>query len=482
MGGQKALSLLVISLLACHDPSGPGRPKGADSRGDTGIPDSGGCVAPPGDVSLDAWGGDMRVSLDATGFFRTDVLCDRWWFITPDGHPTWSLGINTLGPYSSEGQETGRNYYAETVAAVYGSDEAWAEANIPRVRGWGFNTAGSWSADTLLMGGMAVTPILYVSGGDWLTGDVADWWDPAWEADVAAIVAAQVAPYVGNPGVLGWFLDNEMRWGPDWRGAETLLQLYLGLDASAPGKAAAVDYLIASLGSLDAVNATLGTAAQSRDELLGLTTWDTLGGAGGHDDLISGFVSLAAERYFSVVVPAVRAVDPDHLILGNREVSVMTPLEVYAAADPYLDVFGINTYTYMDGLADAALILSGGVDPADGFAALHDAIDKPILISEFGFRAADSGLPNSWPPVYPTYDTQAERAAAYTDYAGFYQDVPWVVGWHWFAWVDQPAEGRFDGEDNNWGIITDQDVPYAELVAAMTTMNAQQAERVQLSR
>jgi agarase len=39
------------------------------------------------------------------------------------------------------------------------------------------------------------------------------------------------------------------------------------------------------------------------------------------------------------------------------------------------------------------------------------------------------------------------------------------VGWHWFEWVDQPAEGRFDGENN--GLVSEQDVPYLELTSAM---------------
>ena len=38
---------------------------------------------------------------------------------------------------------------------------------------------------------------------------------------------------------------------------------------------------------------------------------------------------------------------------------------------------------------------------------------KPILVTEWGYRADDAGLPNSWPPVYPTLADQDERADAY---------------------------------------------------------------------
>ena len=49
--------------------------------------------------------------------------------------------------------------------------------------------------------------------------------------------------------------------------------------------------------------------------------------------------------------------------------------------------------------------------------------------------------------------------------------MPWIVGYHWFEWVDQPPDGRFDGEDNNWGLVNVHDVPYAEVVDRMSQVN-----------
>ena len=48
---------------------------------------------------------------------------------------------------------------------------------------------------------------------------------------------------------------------------------------------------------------------------------------------------------------------------------------------------------------------------------------------------------------------------------------PRVVGVHWFEHADQPAEGRFDGENSNYGTVTIDDRVYAELTAAMTRVN-----------
>jgi hypothetical protein len=47
-----------------------------------------------------------------------------------------------------------------------------------------------------------------------------------------------------------------------------------------------------------------------------------------------------------------------------------------------------------------------------------------------------------------------------------------VVGYRWFEHADQPAEGRFDGGNSNFGTVTIQDEVYEELTETMTRINA----------
>ena len=49
---------------------------------------------------------------------------------------------------------------------------------------------------------------------------------------------------------------------------------------------------------------------------------------------------------------------------------------------------------------------------------------------------------------------------------------PAVVGYHWFEHADQPAEGRFDGENSNFGTVTIDDEVYTALTETMTKVNA----------
>ena len=98
--------------------------------------------------------------------------------------------------------------------------------------------------------------------------------------------------------------------------------------------------------------------------------------------------------------------------------------------------------------------------------------DLPRLIGEFSFRGADSGLPNT-SGGGPLVATQADRAENFSRYVGKALRHPLIVGYHWFEHADQPAEGRFDGEDSNFGTVTIQDDVYTTLTDAMTAMNAE---------
>jgi len=440
------------------------------------------CTAPEGEITFDAHGGDERVQLEATGFFRAEKVCERWWLVTPEGHPFYSQGVNNITPYGDTGLETGVANYAETVADEYESLDAWADTAVERLAAWSLNTAGCWSNADLMFPRMPYAYSLGLASDDWVEGTVADYFDPDWIAEVEANAAA-AADRATDPDLIGYFIDNEIRWGPDWRGFDTLLQLYLELPAGAAGKDVAVQLLLDELGDVDGINDLLGTAFADEDALREATEgWDALD----HDcggiaaDLTTAFLTLAADQYFAVATHAIRAHDADHMILGNREVSVTTRLEVYQAAEPYLDAFSINNYVFFDVVSEGAIELSGSLDPADGFAALHGYVDMPILITEFGFRADDSGLPNSWPPQYPTLDTQEDRADAFEEYAVEHQAVPWIVGYHWFEWVDQPPDGRFDGEDNNWGLVSEQDEVYEAVTGRMAEVNPRVWEHLQV--
>ncbi len=97
---------------------------------------------------------------------------------------------------------------------------------------------------------------------------------------------------------------------------------------------------------------------------------------------------------------------------------------------------------------------------------------RPSLIGEFSFRGANSGLPNT-NGAGPLVANQTERAAAFRRYVTAALQQPNVVGYHWFEHADQPAEGRFDGENSNFGTVTIEDRVYEEVTQTMTSLNSE---------
>jgi hypothetical protein len=95
---------------------------------------------------------------------------------------------------------------------------------------------------------------------------------------------------------------------------------------------------------------------------------------------------------------------------------------------------------------------------------------RPCLIGEFSFRGADSGLPNT-NGAGPLVASQADRATSFRHYINAAMRKPAIVGFHWFEHADQPAEGRFDGENSNFGIVSIEDGLYEELAEAMNSVN-----------
>jgi agarase len=412
-------------------------------------------------------------SWDATGFFRVDKACAGPVLVDPEGKRFLSVGVNDVR-FNGDYTPSGKNPYLDAVKAKYGTPEAWAAAEKTRLMGWGFNTIGSWSDVDLFKSDTAFTRTLDLSGADWRTGQTPDYFAETWAAAVA-MRADVVSTYASERFLLGWFIDNELHWGPDWRKDSELFEEYLAMPASAPGRATLQAMFVERHPTIADFNDAWGTSFAS---------FDALGQASSlpHPDRQSAamradrdaFLEKVADRYFSVTVGAIRARDANHLVLGTRAVGVVTPKKVLEVAGRYLDVVSVNSYEYD---LDPALVwppAQFGFLPIDkdGFLRAHfEASGRPILVSEFGFRARDSGLPNSWPPVYPVLGTQQERADRFAAYVQRCKDAPWVVGYHWYKFQDQPPEGRFDGENNNWGLVGLDDSDWSVLVQRATEVN-----------
>jgi hypothetical protein len=373
-------------------------------------------------ADYDTYGGWTKLHGAKTGYFHTEQIDGRWWLVTPEGNVFFSKGVDNVN-YARE---------ADSAPKAPSDTTGWAKMAAGQLHRWGFNTAGAWSAAELYTSGIAYTPIVdmaaAVARDVWLKGLVVDYFGPEFRKAAGRAAASVCAPHARDPWLLGYFTDNELRWGSDWRGKESLIEAYLKMPPSSPGYARAVALL-----------------KERGHDPATLTDEDK-----------SAFLELAAAEYARVARDAIRRQDPNHLILGCRFAGYAGDA-VMRGVGSYFDVISFHSYR-----PNA---------PVDRLEVIHQLTGKPTMVTEFSFKAMDSGLPNTKGAAKPVA-TQEDRAKGFAAYVETLAALPSCVGFHWFEYRDEPAEGRrLDGENSNYGVVKIDFTPWDVLTKRMTEIN-----------
>lgn len=430
----------------------------------------------PDDYS--AWGGlsdqESNHDFDATGYFGVAKEGNRWWFVTPDGQPFWSTGLNTVRfnvdalyegiedthtlDFQNEVKEdhgdghhdrTGTvNYLRHNFEQVFEDDprEAWREATIGHLKQFGFNTFGFRSDQELAS--RAEFPYTRQLGFsfdsiDHIHRDFPDVYDDAFETE-AKKQAEQLESTVDDPALLGYFLNNEPEW---WMGIATNEPLAAGMlyDAKAcASREEFAEFLSERHGSVRAASNVWGIEF-TRSDIVS-HSWTKEFPDEAREDL-EAFSGKLLERYFRTLSAACRAVDPNHLNLGSRVIS--PPPEWAFEGISHFDVLTINSYT--------------NNVPVEAFGRMSEAIDLPVLIGEFGFGALDAGLPA--PGLVEVRD-QLARGNQFREFLETAAVQPWCVGAHFFRMYDQSMVAGQPGENYNIGFLDVCNRPYGPVSEA----------------
>jgi hypothetical protein len=205
--------------------------------------------------------------------------------------------------------------------------------------------------------------------------------------------------------------------------------------------------------TVEGLNQKWGVALHSFDEVMELPPLSPQG-----QELISlesDFLRRVADRYFAVCAGAIRRHDPNHAILGCRY-NANAAREVAESMGDHVDVISFNNYDYLP--------------PEDKLSGLNQLSGKPLMITEFSFKAKDAGLRNVG--AGEAVETQQDRADRYAEYVTALMSLPYMIGFHWFQYADQPAAGRKDGECSNYGLVDGSDRPWDILTDRMREVNA----------
>ena len=399
-------------------------------------------------------------------YVRVEQIDGKFWFVRGD-EKFLALGVNVVDPVDATPKPDGK-YYKVLSEKYKGDVAAWARDAETRLRSWNFNTVSGWSHDYLYENSTLYhTRVLNL--GPWGSRDsrLIAVLSINYAAEVDRTAQKEVTPHASNVYLVGYFANNELPWygerGWPTTADRSMLSRYMHLPPQAPGKVKLVEFLAAYY--------TNDIAALKKE-------WDV--NAASFDDLtkqrkitpriresaqaVVAWSGVVADEYFRLCSEAIHRYDPNHLFLGVR-FSNRAQLPVMAACGRYCDVISMNIYR-RTGVFDEAMC--GAVAALTG---------KPIMITEFSWRAMEnsSDCKNS-AGADVTVQTQQDRADGFRKYATTALAQPYLVGYDWFQYHDQPTSGRFDGEDCNYGLVDIHDQPYTTLLAVITEINGRAAE------
>lgn len=426
---------------------------------------------------------------DATGFFRVEPRDGKWWAFDPLGRGFIPLGIDHVRYSGSWCEALGYAPHGRKNDAKFANREEWEQQTLDRLTSWGFNLLAASFDTPLRHRGLAHTAGLNVGSHMASLGDEFDItpnerrpcsafpnvFHPDFEAFCRFRARTICAPQAGNPWLFGYFLDNELAW---WgRGATDtgLFDATMGKVAAHTAKLGLVDVLKRHFGNdLAALNRAFAIDLASFDavlELEALSTATDAARAAKH-----AFLTECAERYFGILTRAIREADPNHMILGARFAGGHLDPIVWETAGKYSDILSFNFYGSVD-LDRRVALAEGRIETApplgERFAEFHAmGGGRPMMVTEWSFPALDSGLPCT-KGAGQRFRTQAERSEASDIYARTMLALPFLIGYNYFMWVDQPALGISTPfpENSNYGITNEDGVPYPGLVRVLSAIN-----------
>jgi agarase len=349
--------------------------------------------------------------------------------------------------------------YGETTPESY--VKKWQDVTLDRMKDWGFTSFGNW-VDPAFYPNQQVP---YFANG-WIIGDyktlsghvnhwapMPDFFDPVFAERAKATIDVIAKDVKGSPWCVGVFIDNEKSWGER---EGTVFERYgVILDAlsknanESPAKSAFFRHLKNKYVDMNKLNAAWNTDVENWNTFAQGVTFESFTDAQTAD--LSQMLEMLGEQYFKVVHGTLEKVLPNHLYMGARMANWGMPDEIIKASVTYSDVLSFNIY-------------EEGVQ-AKQWAFLEE-VDLPVVIGEFHIGTTQgSGM--FQPGIVHASDLK-DRARMYKNYMNSVLEKPYMVGAHWFQYVDEPVTGRaFDGENANIGFVTGTDIPYPELIDAV---------------
>ncbi|MFZ5830731.1 MAG: hypothetical protein ACOY3P_11620 [Planctomycetota bacterium] len=261
-------------------------------------------------LERDKYGGVLSLKGETTGWFHVEKIGDRWYFVTPQGHAFFSLGVT----HSVECVRLDELNLFET---RYGkSEEKLAEFFLAKFKEWGYNSSGYGPLAAMESRIPYVATIWTEGPRSFSAGEKSrssDLFDPEVQQRLRRRVAEATVGHVDNSYCLGYVFIDLPVWHPRPMRGESYVDFIRGLDPAAPGRKAYEEFI--------AMRRAAGSEAS--DE---------------------AFLNQVADVYYRCVVGELRKRDPHHLVLGDRLMALpeRTPDSILVTAARCVDVISFQ--------------------------------------------------------------------------------------------------------------------------------------------
>ena len=441
--------------------------------------------------SKDEYGGlkgsKEQFSLKATGYFHVEQLENgNWTIVNPIGNMFFSLGVNSTGavgdtytkvsgresiyewlpPFSANdpfytaymnGNNENYSYYVSNLIKKFGKpfdQDEYTKQSVDRVKRWGFNSGGGWThAAAYLKNDFPMFVFLPMpKNTQCTTVKVYDVFMDGWEQAVDKAIRQFLLDRVDNTALMGYYIDNELQY--ERMGAT--------IPASKASEVATKGKLVDILKEKYEDDISEFNTAWSAKYISFDDVYDDTSLSLRTDEAIKDFdefLELYFDTFYSTVARIVKKYDPNHMLVGDRLASNTPHLNLVnvKSAGKYMDLITYNYYTY-----------SVNTKTLDE---LYEAAQKPFILTEFHYGEPTRGLVSG---VRLLKDPK-EKGLGYRNYVEQVAKTGYVVGAHWFQYVDQSATGRYyqgyNGEAYAIGLIDVADQPYMDVVTSMKATN-----------
>jgi hypothetical protein len=435
---------------------------------------------------------------EATGYVQVKQIDGVWWFIGPDGDKFVSLGVNHiephlwLAPYNKEAtlKRYGRDMVTD--AGIFNPQGKavgrWIDRQIEICGDLHFNTFGKHTHPT-------IDPTLYNDRMYYIasleTAPLAGWQErngngprpDVFSADFEIFLdrrARQVcAEHKGSRSLLGYLYTDVPSWimgkrDQNERDEHTMIYPWINailpLGESSPGKQRWIEHLRERYECPEAAAEVWGlsispTYGTSWEKMARLQTWFKPADADRAKEDMIAFMYVISDQWYRMHHEAIRKYDPNHLILGDKNMIMWHYEWMIPAMKEYVDVVTIQAYGRWE--QDEKLVER-----------LYEQLGKPVYNGDGSYSYVQ---PNQKEWGAKGWRTNAQ---SFKEVAEFYQETlegmmstPYMIGWHHCGCLEQwdPAE-RGDSPMNENGFMDPFENYHTEWTDVIRTVSARASE------